>query len=336
MRRRMTAACLTTACLTAAFLTCLPSMMLADPVMVQPIDCTLGEDCYIQYYVDRDASDGVQDFGCGALSYNGHKGTDFALISLDQMAQGVDVLSAAPGVVRGTRDGMADQLYSKETAGAIAGRECGNGVAIDHGGGWVTQYCHMKKGSLQVKTGQRVAANAVLGQVGLSGKTQFPHLHISVRQQDQVVDPFAPYATSCNAGLDAALWRDVPAYLPGGLIDLGFALKVPEYSEIKAGRAHTHQLDQSAPALVTWAYAYGSQPGDILHLSLFGPSDGDAPGPRVLEKRILLDKAQPLFFRAIGRKRPATGWAPGRYQATAKLIRNSAVLAERQVWVKLR
>lgn len=302
----------------------------ADPVLVQPIDCILGESCYIQHYVDRDAGPLVQDYGCGSLSYDGHKGTDFALRSLNQMAEGVDILAAAPGVVRGVRDGMADRIYTIDTAAEVEGRECGNGVAIDHGGGWISQYCHMKQGSVVVERGQRVAANAVLGQVGLSGKTQFPHLHISLRQNGEVTDPFGPTGETCHAEPTDTLWQDTPPYQAGGLIDAGFAIRVPEYDEIKAGDAHVHQLDQSAPALVGWAYGYGTLKGDVMQITLSGPAG------TVIDKRILLKKSQAQMFRAVGRRRPDGGWDAGHYRAVAKLIRKGEVVDQREVWLELR
>ncbi|CUH84501.1 M23 family metallopeptidase [Thalassovita mediterranea] len=320
----------------ALLLPTLPAV--ADPVMVQPIDCTLGMDCYIQYYVDRDSGPAVRDFGCGALSYDGHKGTDFALISLDQMEAGVNVLAAAPGVVRGIRDGMADEYYNAETSTEVQGRECGNGVAIDHGGGWVSQYCHLKQGSIAVIEGQRVGANAVLGQVGLSGKTQFPHLHLSIRHQGQVTDPFQPHSDQCNADAEVndPLWQDPPAYTPAGIIDLGFAEAVPSYDAVKAGQAH-EEVVTTSPALVTWAYAYGSRQGDVMHLRIQGPELGQGnAGPTVVNKRILLQKSQSIFFRAIGRKRPTTGWPAGRYHAAVDLIRDGRVIDTRHSVIELR
>ncbi|MEM7521208.1 MAG: M23 family peptidase, partial [Pseudomonadota bacterium] len=98
--------------------------------MAFPVDCTLGQDCYIQQYMDRDEGPGVSDYRCRGLSYDGHKGTDFALPTLEAMHEGVNVLAAADGRVRGFRDGMADRLYSDETAAEIEGRECGNGVVL--------------------------------------------------------------------------------------------------------------------------------------------------------------------------------------------------------------
>ncbi|MGB0797354.1 MAG: hypothetical protein ACPGR4_09415 [Paracoccaceae bacterium] len=62
-----------------------------------PVDCALDRSCYIQQYVDHDTTAGASDFTCSGLSYDGHKGTDFALITLRQMEDGVNVLSAAQG-----------------------------------------------------------------------------------------------------------------------------------------------------------------------------------------------------------------------------------------------
>ena len=95
-----------------------------------PIGCSLGVDCAIQHYVDRDPGPGVEDYRCGSETYEGHDGTDFRIANLKAMARGVDVLAAAPGTVLRMRDGVADQFYSESQASAVSDRECGNG--LDH------------------------------------------------------------------------------------------------------------------------------------------------------------------------------------------------------------
>ena len=134
-----------------------------------PLDCTLNQSCFVQHLPDHDPSPGTRDFTCGTLTYDGHDGTDFALPSLAAMAEGVKVLAAAPGIVRGVRDGVPDIAVSDPAAPPLQGRDCGNGVAITHEGGWETQYCHMKQGSVRVKVGDRVETGMPLGEVGLSG-----------------------------------------------------------------------------------------------------------------------------------------------------------------------
>src|SRR3990167_4003312 len=137
-----------------------------------PIDCEPGRTCWIVNYVDHDPTDGVRDYACGAATYNDqpgnrHKGTDFSIGDLGAMRRGVAVVAAATGVVRGVRDGMADVNFRRTDAETLKGRECGNGVMLTHDGGWQTQYCHMRGGSIAVKKGDRVAAGQRLGLVGL-------------------------------------------------------------------------------------------------------------------------------------------------------------------------
>jgi hypothetical protein len=110
-----------------------------------PIDCTVGTDCYIQNYVDVDPSSAARDFSCGTLTYDGHKGVDFALPTQANMRAKVNVLASAAGTVAATRDGVADISQQSLNAPNVAGVECGNGVVVNHSGGWTTQYCHLKK-----------------------------------------------------------------------------------------------------------------------------------------------------------------------------------------------
>lgn len=297
------------------------------PILEQPIDCTLGKTCYIQNYVDADPSPGAADFACGGLTYDGHKGTDFALPTLGEMAAGVAVRAAAKGVVAGTRDGMADGGYSKTTAASIKGRECGNGVAIDHGDGWISQYCHMKRGSIAVSSGQQITAGQNLGQVGFSGKTEFPHLHLSLRHNGVVIDPFAPSGSARNCAATPAttpvitptdtLWKTPPAYVAGGLVRLGFDIAVPAFEAVKSGAAGRSSLPRDAPALVLFAMGFGSRKGDEVKIRITGP-DGFA-----FEHSATLTKAQALYFRAAGKKRPGRTWPGGIYRGSVTLIRNA-------------
>lgn len=289
---------------------------LAQPVLDLPIDCTPGETCYVQNYVDRDPGPGARDYTCSGLSYDGHKGTDFGLPSLAAMEEGVTVLASADGRVRGVRDGMIDKLYTAEEDARIDGRDCGNGVVIEHGDGWETQYCHMQQGSIRVQSGQEVKAGDALGLVGLSGRTQFPHLHISVRQNGETVDPFTPEARVATCGTEAAetMWSRDLAYMPGAILSSGFADAVPDYAAIKAGTAALATMSANAPAIVLWGFAFGGREGDEMVMTIDGPSG------RVAEGRQKLDKNQAQFFRASG-KRLRAPLDPGLYTGTTKLMR---------------
>src|SRR4051812_25240187 len=73
-----------------------------------PVECALGSLCSVQNYVDLDPGPGRLDPGCGRLTYDGHDGTDIRVRDLVAMRAGVNVVAAAAGVVKATRDGMAD------------------------------------------------------------------------------------------------------------------------------------------------------------------------------------------------------------------------------------
>ncbi|MEL7183820.1 MAG: M23 family metallopeptidase [Pseudomonadota bacterium] len=273
-----------------------------------PLECTLGETCFIQQYVDADPGPGAADFTGGPLAYDGHRGTDFRVADLEALAAGVPILAPAPGVIRGIRDEMPDRLL--EDRRDVEGRECGNGVAIDHGDGWETQLCHLALGSITVQTGQTVEAGDVVGEMGLSGATQFPHVHISVRKDGAVLDPFVE-----------DLWQERPDYEPGGLLSVGFSDAVPSFDAVKAGTADAAELPRLSNALVVWASLFGGQAGDEVTLQIFDPT-----GAQIFDHVAVLERTQAQLFRAAGRRTPPTGWRPGTYRGQAQLIRDGQIL----------
>ena len=63
----------------------------------------------------------------------------------------------------------------------------GNCVEIDHGNGLMTRYAHMSRFATRV--GQPVAAGAVIGAIGNTGRSTGPHLHFEVRMHDRPLNP---------------------------------------------------------------------------------------------------------------------------------------------------
>ncbi|MGX9356596.1 M23 family metallopeptidase [Roseobacteraceae bacterium S113] len=297
----------------------------ADMLFEWPVDCALGETCYIQNYVDRDPGPEWRDFSCGKLSYDTHRGTDIALPTRADLTDDVAVFAAAPGVVQGRRDGVADRLYNGED---LDGKDCGNGVVIDHGNGWVSQYCHLKRGSVRVGRGARVEAGQAIGEIGLSGRTEFPHLHFAVRKDGQVVDPFSPNPNaSCEDPITTTLWAERVPYAAGGLLDVGFSKAVPNYDAVKAGTADT-ELNSTDP-IVLFAFAFGAVPGDLVRMSITGPNGA------VFDHTVEIDRARAQFFRAGGKRSPSGGWPHGTYLGLVELSRGGEVFSEMTTRVSL-
>lgn len=329
---------LATGLLIAVFHTAALAADESAPRLVLPIDCTPGESCWIVNYVDLDPGPGARDYACGPRTYDGHKGTDIAIRDLGAMEEGVGVRAAAPGTITSLRDWMPD-LGKRSAADILEGRDCGNGVVIDHGGGWETQYCHMRLGSIAVERGEAVRAGDRLGAVGLSGRTGYPHLHISLRRNGAVVDPFmgADESSACGLG-PTPLWEgetlDALEYRPFDLFSAGFAAEAPELEGIRAGAFRQNRLPASAGALVLWAEVYGVEAGDRLALVITAP-DGSVfyAGEQAMPKR------QAYRFGYSGRKRPAGGWPPGVYlgRVTLKRAIDGTILSqERTVKVEIR
>ena len=299
------------------------------PALSLPIDCTPGTSCYIEDYVDARPGEGQRDYTCGLKSRDGHRGTDIVLLSFEDMARGVDVLAAAPGVVDATRDGMADIPVSAETREAIRGRECGNAVRIDHGDGWHTLYCHLQKGSLQVENGTSVEAGDVLARVGMSGLTNVPHVHLSVLKDGEVVDPFNPEARdSCGTAQGDGLWQDAPDYHRAGLFTAGFSGDVPDFDAVKSGRARIGTA-RGGSNLVLYGHVFFAEAGDRLNFVINGP-EGE-----VFRHEVTLEDPQAQLFRAMGRKAPGGGWPAGAYRGYVTLSREGRILAVRHADVEV-
>lgn len=301
-----------------------------------PIPCEPGRTCWIPRHVDLDPGPGAKDYACGTLTADGHSGSDFAIRNLAEMEAGVPVVAAAPGVVRGTRDGMADATLEAGNRAAIEGRECGNGVVLAHEGGFETQYCHLRRGSVAVRTGERVERGQRLGLVGLSGETSFPHVHLSVRKDGATVDPFRGLAggPACGPGAEP-LWAPgleaLLDYRPVLVTGLGFAPGRVEWAEVQAGRHDGVALPAGSPALVLWLEAFGLAAGDAIAWRITGP-DGGA----VFESTAAEARGQARAFRFAGKKAPAEGWPPGSYRGAVTVRRDGREVAAATATVLLR
>ena len=280
-----------------------------------PIDCKLGTSCWIVNYPDAGPGSAGLDFKCNHLTYDGHKGTDFAIRDLEAMRQGVGVVSSAAGEVVRVRDGIGDGGLKHVTEG----RECGNGVVITHGDGWETQYCHLRDGSVVVRPGDRVRRGDRLGLVGMSGNTVYPHVQLSVRRNGATLDPFTGREVFSGCGVAGqSLWRvDArPTYSASQIVAVGFATGRVEMASIQRNAASPIVLSIDAPALVLWVVTLGIEPGDLLNLRITGPD-----GNTVLSRHKAMERTQIRRLDFGGRRVRGKGWTPGVYIGDVSLAR---------------
>lgn len=294
-----------------------------------PIRCQPGVDCFIQNYVDQDPGPGWRDYACGFLSYDGHTGTDFRVPDLRAMRRGVAVLAAADGVVAATRDGEPDILVSRRGREVLRGRDAGNGVRIEHGDGWETQYSHLLRGSILVRPGQRVRAGEPLGLVGLSGNTEFPHVDFTIRKDGRPLDPFVPAGAApgqCQAAKDG-LWLPAVAeqlrYQGTGLLVAGFAPGAVSREQVQ-GEHEIGAVTRDAGALVFWAELFGLRQDDELELVLIAPG-----GESLVEHRLRLPGNKVVYSAMAGKRRAESPWPAGKYQGRVSLRRGGQTIVSR-------
>lgn len=295
-----------------------------------PVQCAIGQDCWPLQQFDHQPGPGYQDYSCGDRAYDGHDGIDFGLATFADMRRSVAVVAAAPGRILRVRDGEQDGIVAARGLAAIPkDRMCGNGVLIEHGGGWQTQYCHMARGSVSVQSGQTIAAGAKLGEIGMSGAADFAHLHFEVRHGYRSYDPFLPGGLkSGQCGSRQSLWtpsaQSALHYSPLDLVAVGLSDSKPTYKSVIAGTQNSRTASSTADALYAWALAWNTKPGDVLTLQFAGPN-----GRTILTERLSLQKGHRLHMQFAG-KRAQGQWPAGAYSVSAKYERAGAAPTVRQ------
>lgn len=97
-----------------------------------------------------------------------------------QSHQGVDYTVPEGSSVFATADGTVKEVSGRNST-------FGLNIVLDHGNGYLTQYCHLS--SSKVRKGQRVRRGDVIALSGNSGLSLSPHLHYEVRYDGMRVDP---------------------------------------------------------------------------------------------------------------------------------------------------
>lgn len=287
-----------------------------------PVACKPGIDCFIQMLPDIDPGPGTLDPFCGSSTRNGYPGTDIRLRSMADVKRGFDVFALSGGTVVEARDGLADRLVrTAEDMAVVSGIECGNGVAIDHGGGLVSHYCHLRRSSLTVTTGDRIESGEKIGEAGASGLARFPGLHMAVLRDGNVVDPIS--GTNAGNGCRATT-GDRQTYFPAEAIKLagfgetrflgsGVAGSVINPDEL-AITGEPEPVNATSAATIAWGWIINLHRGDRIRLTLFGPAGG------VVASKFTrpTSRPEPEFAVFAGRSGSPV---PGSYRVVVEVLR---------------
>ncbi len=96
---------------------------------------------------------------------------------------GVDIAAPEGMAVRTPMKGKVINRYENATGGKQ--------LVIDHGNGYVTGYAHLQ--DYDVRSGDNLKENQVIGWVGSTGIVTGPHLHFTVKKNGKYIDPLSKF-----------------------------------------------------------------------------------------------------------------------------------------------
>ncbi len=297
------------------------SLHAEEIVLSSPVNCTDAQ-CFIQRMPDQLSGSEYQDYQCSSFSSNGYKSTDIRVKRATELVKKIPVMASLDGVVDAVRDGMPDGIFTGDKAAFIKGKECGNGVYLSHDNGVETQYCHLRKGSIKVKKGDQIKAGQKLAEMGLSGRTNFPHLEFRLIKNNKAIDPFngKVVETGCSIGKDSSLWKSDALMgvdlATTHLVSAGFSDKVPTLPAVVLDLLDQEKITTNLPAFVFWVEIAGIKKGDIEEISIVNPD-----GSLLLKTAKLHKNGQALYLGYAGKKIVSL-LKEGRYTGHYKLIRN--------------
>ncbi|RTY92456.1 M23 family metallopeptidase [Flavobacterium sp. GT3R68] len=110
---------------------------------------------------------------------------DVADANSDYLGFGVPIHATGDGIINDVREGVEDNRLMNE-AEILKNEKAygGNYIIIDHQNGEFSWFGHLKQGSITVKKGQKVKQGEIIGAMGASGNSLFPHLHYELRNGD--------------------------------------------------------------------------------------------------------------------------------------------------------
>ena len=293
-----------------------------------PVNCELGLDCFVQQMPDIDPEQATLDPLCGQATYQGHTGWDIRLRTLGDIARDVAVIAVADGTVSRTRDGVPDQIFdAANDRRRLHDLECGNGVLIDHPGGLSSQYCHLKNGSLAVRSGVAVRKGERIGSIGSSGAAEFPHVHLSVRQDGKLVEPLtgkalrsdSPACGDLSGSLLDAASKQALVQAPVTILDVGLANAPPELGTlVRSGGPPL--ATGGGNSTIAWVWAINVDEGSRFRIKLVGPGETTL----IDHATTALPRRKANYMAYAGRK---VGVKAGTYRLSVEITNNERRIA---------
>ncbi len=268
-----------------------------------PIDCKLGENCWIANLPRHFHENQEVDYKCSSKTYSGNKATDFILETIEEMNQGIDVLSPFDGIVKSVQDGIKDNDLNIHRLDKTEDHECGNNVLVVTDD-FEAQLCHMQQNSISVKVGDQVVAGESLGSVGLSGKTGHPQLSFIFRKRNQdgtvsEIDPF--YGEQLGCGLPPKPFWANANYLSnntknGIVYNYGIAFQIPDPQKVRSGYYKRIIQPHKPKMIMVFADILSIDKGHKIKVQFL-----DSAGEILFEKDQEFTKYQPRYFFYIGK-----------------------------------
>ncbi len=186
-------------------------------------------------YFNAKGRDGYNPYYADVGDPSGHDGLDL------KATYASNILGAGPGKVHDTDFLNAGAGHGVETVQS--------GIRDGEAGYWSWRYLHMIVGSMHHEVGDVIEAGEVIGQIGLTGKTKYPHLHLAMKWI-----PLAEY-DSDKGLVGQGVWLDPLPYIsdiqPPGLELVTLTIQRPvlrieqsPYTEDPAVKDLQHGLNQ--------------------------------------------------------------------------------------------
>jgi hypothetical protein len=156
----------------------------------------------------------------------------------------------------------------------------------------------------------------------------FAQVHLTVRHDGTIVDPFLPDSVNGACDKDAkgpGLWEPSVAaafpYKNGELIAAEFAGAAPNADALEADDHDVTRLASDSKTLVLYGRFINLLKGDRIHFVATGPE-----GSLFDEQAPPLARNKATFVAFTGKRRGGNPWPSGTYNGRVELIRDGGVI----------